>query len=61
MLRIVADLDDASYITRTRQGRTNTYIVNHELRLPGPVLKDVAVGDLLDILRARSVEFGTDG
>ncbi|MCH2519125.1 MAG: winged helix-turn-helix domain-containing protein [Dehalococcoidia bacterium] len=56
VLRIVADLDDAGYITRTRQGRTNTYIVNQELPLPGPLLKDIAVGDLLDILETSSPE-----
>ncbi len=33
-LRIVADLDDAGYITRTRHRRTTTYMVDHELRLP---------------------------
>ena len=60
VLRIVAELDDAGYIERTRQGRTNTYKVNQELPLPGPVLKDLAVGDLLGVLRSRSEEFETD-
>ena len=60
VLRIVAELDDAGYIERTRQGRTNIYAVNQELPLPGPVLKDVAVGDLLDVLGSKSTELGTD-
>ena len=60
VLRIVGELDDAGYIERTREGRTNTYTVNQELPLPGPILKDVAVGDLLDVLRSKSTEFGTD-
>lgn len=60
VLRIVADLDDAGYISRIRQGRTNTYTVNQDLPLPGSILKDVAVGDLLDVLKARSFEIGTD-
>ena len=60
VLAIVADLDDAGYITRTREGRTNTYTVNQGLPIPGPILKDVAVGDLLDVLAATPGEFATD-
>lgn len=60
VLRIVADLDDAGYISRTRQGRSNTYTVNQDLRLPGPIFKDVAVGDLLDVLKASSLQNGMD-
>ena len=60
VLKIVADLDNAGYVRRTRQGRTNNYTVNQDLPIPGPILKDIAVGDLLDILGARSVVFGTD-
>lgn len=60
VLRIVGDLDEAGYVARTRQGRTNNYTVNQDLPLPGPILKDVAVGDLLDALRTRPVVFGTD-
>ena len=60
VLRIVAELDGAGYIERTRQGRANFYKVNQELPLPGPGLKDVAVGNLLDVLKSRSVELGTD-
>lgn len=60
VLRIVAELDDAGYIERIRRGRTNTYRVNQELPLPEPVLKDVAVGDLLDVLRTRAAESEAD-
>jgi len=56
VLKIVADLDDAGYITRAREGRTNTYTVNQRLLLPGPILKDLAVGDLLDALKVKSLE-----
>ena len=58
--RIVAELDEAGYIERNRQGRVNTYRVNQELPFPGPVLKDLAVGDLLDVLRSRSTGLETD-
>ncbi|NQW22373.1 MAG: winged helix-turn-helix transcriptional regulator [SAR202 cluster bacterium] len=60
VLKIVSDLDDAGYITRTKEGRSNTYDVNKALPLHGAVLKDVAVGDLLDSLKARSLEFSRD-
>jgi predicted DNA-binding transcriptional regulator YafY len=56
VLRIVADLESSGYLSRTRQGRTNSYKVNQDLPLPIPMLKDVAMGDLLDALASRSVE-----
>ena len=60
VLRIVADLDEAGYITRSRQGRTNSYAVNQDRPLHGPILKDIVVGDLLNIIRLGSEEIGTD-
>ena len=60
VLRIVAELDEAGYITRSRQGRTNTYKVNQDRPLHGPILKDIAVGALLSTLNPGSVEIGTD-
>jgi DNA-binding transcriptional ArsR family regulator len=54
--RIIAELEAAGYIRRAREGRTNRYEVNPTLPLPGPVLRDLAVGDLIDILRARSLQ-----
>ncbi len=60
VLRIVGDLDVGGYISRTRNGRTNSYIVNQDLPVPGSVLKDLAVGDLLDVIRTRSMEFAAD-
>ena len=60
VLRIVADLDVGGYVARTRNGRSNRYEVNQELPVPGAVLKDVAVGDLLGIIRTSSVESGPD-
>ena len=60
VLRIVAELDEAGYIARSRQGRTNAYTVNQDRPLHGPILKDIAVGDLLSTLNPGSVEIGTD-
>ena len=59
VLRIIADLDDAGYLSRTREGRTNSYKVNQDLPLPRPFLNDIAVGDLLHVLASRPVEIST--
>ena len=60
VLRIVADLDDADYLSMTREGQTNSYKVNQDLLLPRPMLKGVAMGDLLDALATRAVENATN-
>jgi MarR family len=48
--RIVAELDDAGYITRTRVGRRNQYTVHPDRLLPDRVARSGSVGDLLSIL-----------
>jgi Transcriptional regulators len=50
--RIVAELADAGYITRERNGRRNYYTINAHLPLPDPIARDQNVGELLDILAA---------
>lgn len=52
--RIISELETAGYLRRRREGRVNRYDVNPSLLLPGPVLKNMAVGDLLGILRSIS-------
>ena len=54
--RIISELEAAGYLRRTRDGRANRYEVNPVLPLPGPVIRDIAVGDLIDILRVYSAE-----
>ena len=49
--RIVTDLEDAGVITRTREGRRNTYAVNSEARLRHPGDAHVTVGDLLNMMQ----------
>ena len=44
VLRIVAELDYADYLSRTLEGQTNSYKVNQDLPLPRPMLKGVAMG-----------------
>lgn len=50
--RIVADLAGAGYVSRTRDGRRNSYTVRTDLQvaLPGPDRRDVDLSSLLRIL-----------
>ena len=52
--RIISELESAGYIRRIREGRGNRYEANSDQPLPGAVVRDLAVGDLLGILRVRS-------
>jgi DNA-binding transcriptional ArsR family regulator len=54
--RIVAELADAGYITRSRQGRRNRYEINAHFPLPDPVAREQSVGELLAILVGRPPE-----
>ncbi|MBV9414144.1 MAG: winged helix-turn-helix transcriptional regulator [Solirubrobacterales bacterium] len=50
--RIIADLVDAGYVQRERQGRRNRYLINRD----APMLRHAAqeghdIGGLLDLLR----------
>ena len=49
--RIISELVDEGYLYRIREGRRNRYTVNKNLPIPGPVTRDIAVGNLLRILR----------
>ena len=49
--RIIAALEEEGYLKRTREGRRNCYSVNNNLPIPGPVMRDMAVGNLLRVLR----------
>ncbi len=48
--RIVAELADAGYITRKRNGRRNAYVVHMERPLPDALAREQKVGDLLAVL-----------
>jgi DNA-binding IclR family transcriptional regulator len=48
--RIVAELVDAGYITRRRQGRRNEYTIQSDLPLPDPLPRGLNLGNLLAIL-----------
>lgn len=51
--RIITELETAGYLSRTRLGRSNMYVVNPNLPLPGAAMRELAVGDLLNIFRSR--------
>lgn len=48
--RIVADLANAGYIDRRREGRRNVYTVRTDLPLGLPIQRDVDIGALVAIL-----------
>ncbi len=54
--RIVAELADADYITRERNGRRNRYTINADFPLPDPIARERNVGQLLAILTGRPPE-----
>ncbi|GAB3691145.1 MarR family transcriptional regulator [Nocardiopsis sp. NPDC006832] len=48
--RIVADLVEAGYLEREREGRRNRYRMHPELPLRHPMDRDTAIGELLAVL-----------
>lgn len=48
--RIVAELIDANYVTRTREGRRNVYTVRTNLPIALPMERDVELNSLLAVL-----------
>ena len=49
--RIVADLEDAGVVTRTREGRRNHYTIEENARLRPPSDAHVTVGDFLNMMQ----------
>lgn len=48
--RIVSDLEGAGYITISKQGRQNCYVINANLHLRHSLESHRKIGDLLDIV-----------
>ena len=48
--RIVAELAEAGYISRKRNGRRNQYRIQSQLPLPDPLAREQSIGDLLAVL-----------
>jgi DNA-binding MarR family transcriptional regulator len=51
--RVLADLADEGYITRSRVGRRNKYVVDERRPLRHPTIAGHVVGDLLAALMPR--------
>ena len=49
--RIVADLVEAGYLERTREGRRNRYRLERELPLRHPLEHDHRIGEILAVLQ----------
>ncbi|MFL6114308.1 MAG: helix-turn-helix transcriptional regulator [Catenulispora sp.] len=47
---IIADLEDAGYVTRTRVGRRNHYLVHLDLPFRHSAQRDLTVGPFLEML-----------
>ena len=47
---IIADLVDAGYVTRTREGRRNSYQINPNAKLRHPIEQEHSIGELLSML-----------
>jgi DNA-binding Lrp family transcriptional regulator len=54
--KIIAELEEAGYISRKRVGRKNQYQVNSNLPLRHPSQDGVMVGELLQILARKKAE-----
>jgi predicted HTH transcriptional regulator len=52
--RILSDLIDDGYVVRTKLGRRNHYTVNSGGPLRHPVLRDLSIGPLLEVLAPTS-------
>lgn len=50
--RLIRELDEGGYISRTRVGRHNEYIVHRDQPLTGEVVGELPVSTLLDCLVA---------
>jgi DNA-binding MarR family transcriptional regulator len=50
--RILADLIAGGYISRTKIGRRNLYKINPQGHLRHPVLRDLSIGPLIEVLNS---------
>jgi len=56
--RIVADLEEADYLQKTREGRKVKYDVNRDMPMRHRTQQAVAIGSLLKILRTNRTRGG---
>lgn len=53
--RIVADLVEAGYLERSREGRRNAYSLNPDLPLRHPLERSHSVGEIIAVLAGEPV------
>ena len=58
---IVADLEAAGYLTRTRTGRRTRYTVNHDSMFRHPAQDGHRIGPFLSVLAASGEDARTPG
>ena len=54
--KIIAELEEAGYISRKKVGRKNQYYINTNLPLRHPGYRELVVGDLLQLLAREKVD-----
>jgi len=55
---VVADLADAGYVLKERDGRRNRYEVQHHLPLAEPTTQERTIGEVLDLLGGHEISRG---
>lgn len=48
--RIVADLVEAGYVERSKEGRRNSYRLNPDLPLRHPIEREHSIGEVIELL-----------
>ena len=52
---IVADLTDAGYVIKERDGRRNRYEIQHHLPLDEPTSQERTIGEVLELLGGHDI------
>jgi predicted ArsR family transcriptional regulator len=58
--KIIADLQDAGYIIKTKKANRNVYSIDRQLRMRHPKQRDVLIGDFLNALATKKPAEGAD-
>jgi DNA-binding IclR family transcriptional regulator len=52
--RILTELEEAGYLTRTKDGRRNRYTLNPDVRMRHPMDQEHHIGELVNLLAKRT-------
>ncbi len=58
MQRIIAELEEAGYLSRTRHGRTNRYTIQTDLPLRHPIERACQISELIRLIQSSGKEQG---